>query len=150
MQRLLEGKLVRLADGRLQDVEPGALAGVKYIGLYYSASWCGPCRQFTPEFVNAYRKLKQAHPEFEVVFVSADHSARDMAGYMRDDRMPWLAVKYERREQKVMDFSGPGIPCLVLVEAATAKVLADSYEGDNYLGPGHVLREAQRILGKGI
>jgi nucleoredoxin len=121
------------------------LAGVKYYGLYYSASWCGPCRAFTPGFVSAYRELKAAHPEFEVVFVSADHSAGDMLDYMREDRMPWLAVKYEQREQKVIEYSGPGIPCLVLVDAK-GKVLADTYSGDDYLGPQQVLDKTRRIL----
>ncbi|MFZ5496840.1 MAG: thioredoxin-like domain-containing protein [Verrucomicrobiota bacterium] len=148
MQRLFDGKLVRYAGGRLQNAEPGALAGVKYIGLYYSASWCGPCRQFTPGFVDAYRELKRKHPEFEVIFVSADHSAGDMLGYMREDKMPWPAVKYDRREQKMVDYSGPGIPCLVLVDAG-GKVLADSYRGDDYLGPQHVLAETRRILARG-
>jgi nucleoredoxin len=148
MQRMFDGKLVRYADGRLQNVEPAALNGVKYYGLYYSASWCGPCRQFTPAFVEAYRGMKQRHPEFEVVFISNDRSAGDMADYMRDDRMPWLAVKFDRREQPMTAYEGRGIPCLVLVDAA-GRVLSDSFDGDTYLGPGHVLDEANRILAGG-
>lgn len=148
MQRLLGGKLVRLANNRLEPVAAEQLAGVKYYGLYYSASWCGPCRQFTPRFVNAYRQLKQAHPEFEVVFVSADRSAGDMADYMKEDQMPWLAVKYDQRTEKITSYSGSGIPCLVLVDAK-GQVLSDSFEGDNYVGPGKVLQDAQRILREG-
>jgi nucleoredoxin len=148
MQRLFGGKLVRYAGGRLQNVESAALAGVKYYALYYSASWCGPCRQFTPGLVSAYRELKQKHPEFEVIFVSADHSAGDMLGYMHDDRMAWPAVRFDRREQKMIDYSGPGIPCLVLVDA-NGRVLSDSYRGDEYIGPNHVLSETRKILARG-
>lgn len=46
--RLLAGKLVRLEGGALRPWDVTRLAGVKFFALYYSASWCGPCRQFTP------------------------------------------------------------------------------------------------------
>jgi nucleoredoxin len=150
MQRRLAGKLVQLAGNMVTPANDARLAGVKYYGLYYSASWCGPCRQFTPGFVDAYRRIRQKHPEFEVIFLSADHSAADMRDYMKADKMPWLALKYELRERnpELMRYSGPGIPCLVLVDA-TGRVLADSFNGDNYVGPGHVLDETIRILERG-
>lgn len=150
MQRRLSGKLVSLAGNMVTPVNDSRLNGVKYYGLYYSASWCGPCRQFTPGFIETYRQIRRKHPEFEVIFISADHSAADMRDYMKGDKMPWLALKYELRERnpELLRYSGPGIPCLVLVDAA-GRVLADSYDGDNYVGPGHVLRETIRILEKG-
>lgn len=145
MQRHFAGKLVRLDGSALRSVEDASLNGVKYFALYFSASWCGPCRQFTPHFIREYRRLKAAHPEFEAVFLSADRSAGAMRDYMKDDAMPWLAVKFDQRTQELMSYSGPGIPCLVLV-AADGRVLSDSYEGDNYVGPGKVLADTQRIL----
>jgi len=148
MQRNLAGRLVRLDGSSLKPVDDASLAGVKYYALYYSASWCGPCRQFTPQLVKAYRQLKAQHPEFELVFLSADRSAGDMRDYMREDKVPWLAMKFDARTQEMMDYSGPGIPCLVLVNEH-GRVLSDSYAGDNYLGPGKVLQDTQRILQRG-
>jgi nucleoredoxin len=150
MQRRLSGKVVRLGGSALQPVDDSALAGVKYYALYYSASWCGPCKQFTPELVKAYKVFKAAYPEFEVLFLSADRSAGDMRDYMRADKMPWLALKYDLIEKnpELMRYSGPGIPCLVLVDAS-GKVLADSFEGGNYVGPGKVLTETAKILQRG-
>jgi len=150
MQRRLAGKLVRLEGDALKSYDAAQLAGVKYYGLYYSASWCGPCRQFTPQFISYYRQLKQQYPEFEVVFVSADRSAGDMLSYMRDDRMPWLAMKYDeaQQESELRRYCGPGIPCLVLVDPQ-GRVLSDSFEGDNYVGPGKVLQDAARLLAQG-
>ncbi|HYC71666.1 MAG TPA: thioredoxin-like domain-containing protein [Opitutaceae bacterium] len=145
MQRQLAGRLVRLEGGALKAVDDAALNGVKYFALYYSASWCGPCRQFTPEFVGEYRRLKAAHPEFEAVFLSGDRSAGEMRAYMKDDAMPWLAVKFDERTHELMSYAGPGIPCLVLV-AADGRVLSDSYQGDNYVGPGKVLADTALIL----
>lgn len=147
MQRRLAGKLVKLEGGSLQDFDAGKLGGVKYYALYFSASWCGPCRQFTPRLVREYARLKQAHPEFEVVFVSADRSAGDMRDYMRKDQMPFLAMKFDQiqREPEIVRYAGPGIPCLVLVDSS-GRVLSDSYEGDDYVGPVKVLQDTQRIL----
>ncbi|MEI6105960.1 MAG: thioredoxin-like domain-containing protein [Opitutae bacterium] len=147
MQRLFAGKLVQYQNGKLGKVSVASLDDVKYYALYYSASWCGPCRQFTPGFVSTYRELKQAYPEFEVVFISADHSAADMLGYMREDKMAWPAVNFDQREQKMVEYSGPGIPCLVLVDAK-GKVLADTYHGDDYLGPQQALEATRKILRK--
>lgn len=148
MQRMLAQKLVRSEGGRVKLVSDTAIAGVRYYALYYSASWCGPCRQFTPQLVRAYQELKVKHPEFEIVFVSGDHSAGDMADYMKEARMPWLAVNFDKRDNKITSYSGPGIPCLVLVDA-NGKVLADSYEGDNYVGPQSVLAATRKILARG-
>lgn len=147
MQRRLAGKIQRLESGSLQSVDAATLSGIKFYGLYYSASWCGPCRQFTPQFVAAYRLIKQRHPEFEVVFVSADRSAGAMKDYIVEDRMPWLALKYDeaQRDGELRRYGGPGIPCLVLVDPAGV-VLSDSFEGDNYVGPGKVLADAQRLM----
>lgn len=139
--------LVRFENGALQPLDPARLAGVKFFALYFSASWCGPCRQFTPELVDAYGKIRAQHPEFELVFVSNDRSAADMQGYMRDDHMAWPALRYDAigSSRDVTRYAGPGIPCLVLVDA-NGKVLSDSFRGGGYVGPDLVLDETWRIL----
>jgi nucleoredoxin len=150
MHRRLSGKLLQLGGSSLQEVPDARLAGVKYYGLYYSASWCGPCRAFTPGFINTYRQMKQKYPQFEVVFISSDHNAEDMRNYVKGDAMPWLVLKYDLIHQNpdLLRYRGDGIPCLVLVDA-TGKVLSDSFNGANYLGPGHVLQDAIKILENG-
>jgi hypothetical protein len=69
---------------------------------------------------------------------------------MKGDNMPWTALKYDLRQQnpELLRYAGNGIPCLVLVDSA-GRVLADSYQGDNYVGPGHVVRETMKILQRG-
>jgi thiol-disulfide isomerase/thioredoxin len=36
------------------------------VALYFSASWCKPCREFTPKLVELYNKKKAEGEDFEV------------------------------------------------------------------------------------
>jgi thiol-disulfide isomerase/thioredoxin len=62
----------------------------KIIALYFSASWCGPCRQFTPILVDFYKRMNEKKKKFEVIFISKDQSAEQFGAYY--SKMPWLAV----------------------------------------------------------
>jgi nucleoredoxin len=147
MARVLAGKLVAAEGGELRPRPDARLAGVRFYGIYFSAGWCGPCRRFTPELIDAYGKIRALYPEFEVVFVSRDKSAADMLAYMRDDRMPWPALQWDlvRGTREIARYAGSGIPCLVLVDAE-GKVLSDSYRWGRYVGPDAVLDDTWKIL----
>lgn len=110
---LLGTTLVR-ADGR--EVPVASLAG-KTVGLYFSASWCGPCQVFTPDLVTAYREITGAGHPFEIVLVSSDVSPDDMFAYMRDKEMPWLAVPFDRSTSRTLGsrYGVRGIPSLVVL-----------------------------------
>ena len=83
-----------LLDQKGDKVPAAALEG-KFIGLYFSASWCGPCRAFTPSLV----KFREAHKsQFEVILVGADGSPKAQANYMKKYKMPWLALTNRSRE----------------------------------------------------
>ena len=53
---------------------------------------CPPCRQFTPELMGTYEKLKADGKKFEVVFISSDRSAESFTSYA--ETMPWLALPF--------------------------------------------------------
>ncbi|MGB1597763.1 MAG: thioredoxin-like domain-containing protein, partial [Promethearchaeia archaeon] len=66
---ILKGDLVA-ADGSKTNAQE--LKG-KYVGIYFSAGWCQPCKAFTPTLIQLYSKLKIADGKnFEIVLVSAD------------------------------------------------------------------------------
>jgi nucleoredoxin len=138
--------LVVLADGHAKPFAASALSGVKYWAFYYSASWCPPCRAFTPKLVEFYNTFKAQHPNFELIFVNHDNDADAMLEYMKTDSMPWPAVRFDDIEStKANRYCGPGIPDLVLVDEH-GKVLSDSFNGQDYRGPEAVIDDIQSMV----
>ncbi|KAM7487305.1 hypothetical protein LguiB_024789 [Lonicera macranthoides] len=87
----------------------------KKVGIYFSASWCGPCQRFTPKLVDVYNELTPKG-DFEIVFVSADEDDESFNGYF--SKMPWLAVPFSDSETRSrLDdlFEVRGIPNLVIL-----------------------------------
>jgi nucleoredoxin len=145
-----KGNLVRLQNGNLVSCYDEELAPKQIYGLYFSAHWCGPCRKFTPQLVAYYNQIAHDHPEFEIIFVSADKSAEGMATYMRESSMPWPAIEYGKLANvpALQKYAGKGIPDLVIVDAG-GKVLADSFVSGKYVGPGRVLDDLSAIFAHG-
>jgi len=99
----------------------------KIVGLYFSAHWCPPCRVFTPELVNLYKKLQEQEKNFEIVFVSADRDEKSWSEYY--DTMPWIALPFEMSEVKEdlsSMFDIEGIPALVMLDATGAVINKDA------------------------
>ena len=139
-QKLLKGKLVGLDGKRVGKRE---IAGnPDYYAFYFSAHWCPPCRSFTPKLVDFYNSNDAAGKKFEIIFVSSDTNEDKMEDYIKEDKMPWPAIKfrYARKIKEISKYAGSGIPCLVLVDRE-GKVISDSYEGKKYLGPTKVMRD---------
>jgi nucleoredoxin len=145
----VKDSLVKSKGRDVETFDATPLKDAKYIAIYYSASWCGPCRAFTPDLVKWYKRNKSKNPHFELIFVSSDRSAKDMAAYMKDDDMEWPALAYDKKKDgsasAVTKYSGSGIPCLVLIDE-TGKVLSDSYVDGKYVGPRKVLEDIEKTL----
>ena len=80
----------------------------KFVAVYNSASWCGPCRMFTPELVKFYKKNQK---QIEIVFKSADKSEEAMIAYAKKNKMKWLAIPFGKR---CTTKSANGIPHFVV------------------------------------
>ena len=82
---------------------------------YFSASWCPPCRQFTPILRDFYGKVNTPSKRLEIVLISRDQDKASFQKYY--DEMPWLALDYDDRDRltKLMTLYGvKTIPTLIL------------------------------------
>lgn len=148
----LKGDLVYWHNGSVTRFDDTPLEKKKLFLLYFSAHWCAPCRQFTPNLVAYYNNVAAQHPEFELIFVSSDKSPFAMETYMREMNMPWPAIDFQRVAGKegVKKYAGSGIPDLVLLDA-NGRIISDSFEGKKYLGPDKVIGDLNAIFaGKSV
>lgn len=103
-----------------------ALRGASAVGLYFSASWCPPCRGFTPVFVDSYKNALEKKG-FRCVFVSWDKDEASFDSYFA--QMPWLSLPYSDRQR--MDglglrFKVQSIPTLALVDSEGVTITTDA------------------------
>jgi nucleoredoxin len=140
-------KLVVCHDGTITPADPTALENKKLVAFYFSAHWCAPCRKFTPELVDYYNRVASQHPEFQLIFVSLDRSRYSWEIYQRENKMPWLALDYDRLAEfaPLKELGGESIPSLLVIDD-TGHVVASSYEGEKYIGPQNALATLDKIF----
>lgn len=118
----------------------------QYVGVYFTASWCGPCHAFTPELTKFYAQ-HGGGTDIEIVLVSSDQNADAMYAYMQDKNMPWLASEHHGMGANYLTqkHGGKGIPNLVFFDA-DGKVVAESFRGDEYIGAQAALETMTALL----
>ncbi|CAK0829655.1 unnamed protein product [Prorocentrum cordatum] len=138
LARLLGDRLLQtVGQAAIPTVE--ALAGASAVGLYFSASWCPPCRGFTPQLKASYAGHLEAKG-MRCVLISSDRDESSFDEYFGS--MPWLALPYAERPRKEAlsaYFGVQTIPTLAMVDAqgriltteARNAVVADP-EGSQY------------------
>jgi nucleoredoxin len=95
------------------------LAGKQFLLLYFSASWCPPCKAFTPILKDFYQTHKKV---LEIVYVSSDRQAQEFVDYF--GQMPWTALESaEQRQVLARAMNITGIPALIVLDVATAKLI---------------------------
>ena len=73
------------AGEKADKAKPDAVKTLKgkFVAVYNSASWCGPCRVFTPELVKFYKKNQK---QMEIIFKSADRTEDAMIAYAKKNK----------------------------------------------------------------
>ena len=123
-----------------QEVPLSSIEG-KTTCLFFSAHWCRPCRNFTPNLVQIYTALWKTGKNIEIIFISLD---RDDASFWDHFKgMPWLALPFDTglRQKLCAHFGIEHIPALIPLSATPssgvgfeedAVKLVDEYGEDAY------------------
>lgn len=70
----------------------------KIIGLYFSASWCLPCRKFTPILSTFYEDMIEYYDDIEIIYISSDKNNNEFNEYWEE--MTFSALPYIDRKKK--------------------------------------------------
>lgn len=130
---------------RLVRFAPEPADDPKYFAFYRSASWCPPCRAFTPQLVKFYKKQKRRDAAFELIFISSDKNEDAMAQYMDSYDMPWPAFEFGKNKN-IVSRNGSGIPNLTVTDAKGKKLLGSYSDSGKYIGPTSVMEELEKLL----
>eukprot|EP00485_Elphidium_margaritaceum_P010626 CAMPEP_0202694246 /NCGR_PEP_ID=MMETSP1385-20130828/8151_1 /ASSEMBLY_ACC=CAM_ASM_000861 /TAXON_ID=933848 /ORGANISM="Elphidium margaritaceum" /LENGTH=297 /DNA_ID=CAMNT_0049350059 /DNA_START=33 /DNA_END=926 /DNA_ORIENTATION=- len=95
------------------------IASQQVIALYFSASWCPPCRQFTPYLAQLYSQWKKENHKVEIVFISGDKNEQEFSTYFSQHHGKWLAVPFGAPQIAAINqrFQVRGIPTLIFLDA---------------------------------
>ena len=111
MQHLI-GEHVIANGGEVVPVNK--LVETKIIGLYFSASWCPPCKKFSELLIPFYETVNEKHKEFEVVLFPFDQNEDAAKKYFA--HMPWLSVPFgnEHIKKTSAELKVNGIPAFFI------------------------------------
>ncbi|MBI1368163.1 MAG: redoxin family protein [Planctomycetes bacterium] len=136
------------ADGK--PFEMTALDHGKVFALYFGASWCPPCRHFSPSFVKFVSSVAAANPNLVVVLMSNDEKDADMLKYMQDEKMPFPAVTLASLNTSpvLLTYVHGAIPQLAIVDR-DGRLLSDCYDRGRYINPEKPLAALSKLLDTG-
>lgn len=88
----------------------------KTIGLYFSSSWCSPCKQFTPTLISFYKKfhLKQ---QFEIILIPY-HESDNTEYYHYASQMPWYSYSHKNTTgitKLIKNYQCVSVPSLIFI-----------------------------------
>ncbi len=100
----------------------------KYVLIDFWASWCGPCRQESPNVQKQYELYKDKG--FEVVSVSIDKKMEDWKKAISQDNLKGTLLLAQDSKKIMLDYTFSGIPYMVLLDKE-GKIIAKNIRGES-------------------
>uniref|UniRef100_A0A0N5AYP3 Thioredoxin domain-containing protein n=1 Tax=Syphacia muris TaxID=451379 RepID=A0A0N5AYP3_9BILA len=115
MAELLQNVELRKKDGT--KMKGSEALKDKVLGIYFSAHWCPPCRQFTSILKDFYEELD--NDKFEIVFASFDREEKQQLEYLNEAHGDWFYIPFGNPviQELANKLDVSGIPTLVIYKA---------------------------------
>eukprot|EP00929_Paragymnodinium_shiwhaense_P007739 TRINITY_DN111651_c0_g1_i1.p2 TRINITY_DN111651_c0_g1~~TRINITY_DN111651_c0_g1_i1.p2 ORF type:complete len:199 (-),score=42.35 TRINITY_DN111651_c0_g1_i1:305-901(-) len=118
-----------------EPVHVSLLSSCNLVGVYFSASWCPPCKAFTRILCDAHKSIRESLGEraFQIVLIPMDKE--QAAWNVYSSSMPWLSVPIENREtilRLFMKFAISTIPRLIILDGSGQVVSEDARGGEGF------------------
>lgn len=148
--RIAAAIMKHAVDPEGKRAESAELEKANVYVLYFTASWCAPCRQFSPKLVRFAADSAAENPKMSVVLISQDEEDGKFHAYQKESRLLWPAVPLAalRKSHVLSAYAGRSIPQLVVIDRH-GKVLADSFVPGRYIAPDAVLKNLSALLQTG-
>ncbi len=98
----------------------------EFVGIYFSAHWCPPCRGFTPKLAEFYNSANAGSKRLEIVFVSSDRTEDSFKEYLNE--MPWMALPFDNKtliQELKQHFKVSGIPSFHIMNKNGEEMTSD-------------------------
>eukprot|EP01016_Furgasonia_blochmanni_P039950 TRINITY_DN5036_c0_g1_i3.p1 TRINITY_DN5036_c0_g1~~TRINITY_DN5036_c0_g1_i3.p1 ORF type:complete len:153 (-),score=41.60 TRINITY_DN5036_c0_g1_i3:235-693(-) len=148
----MESSIGKTLTSHNGDVSTTDALNVPLVGLYFSASWCPPCRQFTPLLAQAYGDDWNGDSKrIEIIFVTFDREEKAFKDYY--GHHPWLAIPWSEgatRKELATTYKIQGIPALIILDKSGKLITDEGVEALYENGPSVIetwlgKKQAQQI-----
>ena len=122
----------------------------RVVCIYFCASWCPPCKVFTPLLQEFYEDINCEIKQLEIVWVSTDKDEESYKGYL--SQMPWIAIPYgDKKIKEILDhFRLDQIPTLFVIKSNGECVSARGRQDVLEEGSDCFVKWVQLLEGKNI
>ena len=125
----LVGKNVK--NSNFEDYDFEKLNESNIIGLYFYASFCPVCRNFTKLLIEFYNEINRDKHKMEIVLIPLDNEEEEFKKHI--NKMPWATLPFNDSKIKeiVAKYSITSIPKLLIFNNQGKKI---SMEGRKEIG----------------
>jgi nucleoredoxin len=93
--------------------------GTKYVGLFFSADWCPPCKQMLRPLKNFYTDVNLQERTLEIILISSDREQDEWKRHHAT--MPWMTLPWGDARANALrsKFEIYGVPALIILDSQT-------------------------------
>jgi len=137
LDTFLADKLVTAENGSFQKISKFS-PPTKYYVFYETASWCAPCKRFSPTLYSFYNLFHEMYPDqFEIIVFSYDKSEEAMLKYASKSKVKFPHISYTGRDafKENVPILTAALPNLTVVDTEGNVLKSGFSKTGRYMGP---------------